>query len=184
MTTPTAYGGRKLPLQDFEGDDFTPGAGGHYVTCMDTAVGRMLSWATNGRNDPDGRRIRAAVKPPDPNGITFAQADQAISTLGPFHLIQMPGATRAKVNAHLRAGRGLVIAGNYWTIPRAYRFQANASFRHAIFVNGINSVGNAREYDPLDPRTHGYGAVVPMSVLWPFVASLNYQVAYIPLEHL
>ena len=172
---------RKRPLNDWEGDDFVPGAHG-YVTCMDTAVGRALAWATSGRIDADGQRIRAAVKPHDPNSINFAQADQAIHSLYGRHLVTMPNPTKAKVQAWLRAGKGLVIAGEYSTIPRAYRFQARADFRHAIFITRLSSAGNVREYDPLDPRTHQHGTVVPIRVLWPFIASLGYLVAYVPLE--
>lgn len=183
MTHPKVRG-RYLPPNDWEGDDFTPGAGGHYVTCMDTAVGRATYWATNGRKDIDGRTIRAHVSPRDPNGITFEQADQALHDLTGLHLIRMPDPTRAKVVAHLRAYKGLVIAGNYWTVPRAYRFQAGAQFRHAIFIPGLNSVNKVREYDPLDPRKHAYGTVMPFSVIDDFIASLNYTVAYVPLQPL
>ena len=176
---------RKRPLTDWEGDDHVPGSGGRYVSCVDTATGRALAWATNGRITYDGQRIRAAVRPPDVNGITFEQADQAIHSLCGRHLVRMTDPTKAKVNAWLRAGKGLVVAGKYADIPRAYRFQYGADFNHAIFLSRTNASGTiVREYDPLDPRVHQYGTLVPLSVLWPFIASLGYYVAYVPLEHL
>src|SRR4029077_6393416 len=82
MRQPT-YRGRKLPPNDWEGDDFTPGAGGKYVTCMDTATGRMIYYATNGRVDHDGRFYRRFVVPPDSNGINFQQADDMVKRVNP-----------------------------------------------------------------------------------------------------
>src|ERR1035437_10308395 len=72
MVQPTAFG-RKLPRNDWEGDEFTPGAYGKYVTCMDTALGRMIAWATNGRKDYDGRKYRTAL-PGFPVGIDLNDA--------------------------------------------------------------------------------------------------------------
>jgi hypothetical protein len=181
--SPIAYG-RNLPLTDWEGDDFTPGAGGAYVSCMDTAVGRMLYWATNGRKNLDGKQIRAAVKPADPNGITFEQANQAVHSLTGLNVLYANESQHWIENWLINRGHGLVIAGNYSAIPRQYRFQAAANFRHAIFIIGQGPAGNTREYDPLDPRIHLYGEInIPMSAIWPFVASLNGLVGYIPLQH-
>lgn len=184
MAVPTAFG-RNLPKQDWEGDDFTPGAGGKYVTCMDTAAGRMVAWATNGRINKDGRVYRAAVHPHDPNGITMEQADQAVHTVAGLDIVRPAGWNQATVIAHLRAGKGLIIIGLYSSLPRAYRFQASAAFAHGMFVTHISG-SNMRLYDPLDPNTNVYGRVVPASLLWPYLISLptHYQVGYVPLQHL
>lgn len=175
---------RTRPFTDWEGDDAISNALGRWVTCVDTATGRALAWATNGRKNLDGKTIRAAVHPHDPNGITFAQADDAIYSLTQRHLVTMQNPTAAKVTAWLRAGKGLVVAGRYDTIPRAYRFQQRATFNHGVFLARVGANGSVREYDPLDPRTHQRGAVIPYSVMLPFIASLGYLVAYVPLEPL
>lgn len=183
MSIPTVNG-RKLPLNDWEGDDFVPGAGTHFVTCMDTAAGRAVAFATNGRKDFDGKVYRRAVKPPDHDGINMTQAAQAVHDVAGVQLVQPHGWDRAHVQAWLRAGKGLIIIGRYDTLPRAYRHQATGAFNHAMFVSHISASGNARLYDPLNPDTHAYGRIVPASILWPFLDSLGYGVGYVPLQPL
>ena len=66
-----------------------------------------------------------------------------------------------------------------------YRFQASANFGHAMFVSHCSQ--NLRAmllYDPLDPRTDLRGRTVPLSILWPFMASLGHTAGYVPLQHL
>lgn len=184
-STSTAFNGRKLPRQDWEGDDFTPGARGAYVTCMDTAAGRMVAYATNGRIDKDGKVYRAAIKPPDPNGVNYDQITQAVRDVAHLPLIHSSGWTRGGVTSWLKAGKGLMVTGWYERIPRQYRFQANGSFLHEMFVTHINSRGDLmRLWDPLDPRTDLHGRVVPSSILWPFLDSSGWMAGYVPLQHL
>lgn len=180
MTTPNWHG-RKLPLNDWEGDDFTPGAGGSYVTCMDTSAGRMVAWATNGRITMDGKQYRAAIKPPDPNGINFNQAAQAVKSLTGRILVHYSGWSHPQ--AWLAAGNGLIITGNYATLPRNWRWQSNADFMHAMFVAYVSGPQSCL-YDPLDPQTHNYGRIVPTSILWPFLASSGWTAGYVQIEHL
>jgi len=185
MTQPTLRG-RKLPLNDWEGDDFTPGAGGRYVTCMDTAAGRAVAWATNGRLDKDGKVYRANVVPPDPNGVNFPQMAGALKRVNiHLDLVYRGGWTKAEVIAHLKAGKGLIATGQYDAIPRRYRYQGSGDFAHAIFISHMNQAGTAiREYDPLDPRTDLYGRHVPASILWPFLASGGWVAGFVPLHAL
>ena len=175
------YKGRNLPLNDWEGDDNIPGSGGSYVTCMDTATGRMLAYATNGRITRDGKVIRSYVKPADPNGINFDQAAQAVKSMCGRDLVHYSGWLHP--SAWIRQASGLIMIGVYNTIPRNYRWQASADFNHAMFVAYSDGV-NALLYDPLDPQTHNYGRMVPVSILWPFMESLGWTGGYIPLEHL
>ena len=185
MTQPTAFG-RKLPRNDWEGDDFTPGAGGKFVTCGDTAAGRMVAWATNGRIDKDGRIYRASIAR-DVDGVTLVQLRAEVKAVAhlPLNIPIATGVmTQASVTAHLRAGRGLIVNGLYSTIPRAYRHQLAAAFNHSMFAGYISSTGALRLWDPLNPDTNAYGRVVPLSILWPFLASLHYAVAYVPLQPL
>jgi hypothetical protein len=189
MRRPTANG-RLLPLNDWEGDDFTPGAGGKWVTCMDTAWGRAVAFSTNGRIDKDGRWYRTYVNPPDPDGLTMLQGARAVAHATGLVPVVPMGWNAAKVGTQLRYARGLVIAGLYSTIPRAYRHQLRADFNHAMFVShsaGVRAPGSLvghfmRLYDPLNPDTHAYGRVVPMEILWPFLESLDYTVGYVPLQ--
>ncbi len=185
MAQPT-YRGRKLPLNDWEGDDFTPGAGGKYVTCMDTAAGRMIYYATNGREDHDGRYYRRYVIPPDPNGIGFDQIDAAVKRVNShLDIVYHSNWTRAQVTAHLKAGKGLIVAGRYDTIPRAYRHQGSGTFMHAVFISHFNRQGTGmRYYDPLNPKTHEYGEHVPTSILWPFLESSGGLAGFQPLHPL
>ena len=129
---PLAFG-RRLPKNDWEGDDFTPGAGGKFVTCQDTAAGRDVAWATNGRIDKDGRVYRAAVPGRDPDGITLQQAQIAVKRIAFLNLIIPKGWVWSDVKAHLKAGRGLVADGWYGAVPRAFRYQAFADFAHDEF---------------------------------------------------
>lgn len=184
MTAPTGYGGRFLPKQDFEGDDHTPGALGHWVTCVDSAVGRMVSWATNGRIDKDGSVYRSNLTPPDPDGLTLSQAVIEVSRVAKLRLV-LPHWGQREVLANLVQGHGLIITGVYSTIPAEYRYQASADFSHAMFVCYIDSTGlYGRLYDPLDRNLGHYGRWVPMTILFPFIKSGNYRVGYVPLEPL
>lgn len=184
MIQPTVRG-RKLPRNDWEGDDFTPGAGGRYVTCLDTSVGRMVAYATNGRTDFDGRVYRAAISPRDPDGITLVQANTALWRVANLGLVIPRGWVSKNVKTHLRYARGLIIAGKYSTIPRAYRYQPNADFNHSMFVSHRSEkTGNFRVWDPLNPDIHGYGRWIPETFIWRFIESLDYQIAYVPLQHL
>lgn len=182
--------GRKLPRNDWEGDDFTPGAGGHYVTCTDTASGRMVAYATNGRVDKDGRVYRAAVRPPDPNGVTLPQADAAIHRVCGRDLV-IPHWHWANLLAHLREYKGAVVQGWYAEIPRAYRYQAGADFGHAMFVSHYSSTSGMRVWDPLNPDTTAYGRWIPAPAIRRFMEELSQRegyaglfVGYVPLEHL
>jgi hypothetical protein len=152
--------GRKLPHQDWEGDDFTPGAGGRYVTCTDSSVGRDLCYASNGRLDFDGRQIRAAVRPPDPDGITLKQAKAAVERLTNTTLI-IPGDWQwDEVRAHLRARKGAVVQLWYDQIPREDRFQKVANFGHAVFISHDSRTSGMRVWDALDPNTKHHGSWV------------------------
>jgi hypothetical protein len=180
MKQPTVFG-RKLPRQDFEGDDRMPG--GKYVTCQDTAAGRMVAWATNGRIDKDGRIYRAVLN--DPDGIRLDQAAVAIKRVARLDLVQPRGWKLANVKTHLRYGRGLIVNGDYGAIPRAYRHQAFAHFDHAMWVSHLSAAsGNVRLWDPLNPDIHAYGRWVPASVIWAFLETLDFACAYVALEPL
>jgi hypothetical protein len=183
MSVPT-FRGRVCPLNDWEGDDFTPGAGRKWVTCMDTSAGRAMAWATNNRVDVDGRTIRRHVQPPDPDGISFEQADRAVQRVNRHCRVEHPhGWTQAKVTSWLRNGRGLIVTGMYDTIPRAYRHQLRADFPHAMFVTHFDRTGTRmRLYDPLNPDTTERGRNVPVSILWPFLRSRGFLVGYVPLH--
>lgn len=180
MTQPTVFG-RKLPLNDFEGDDkIAP-----YKTCMDTAAGRMVAWATNGRITKDGAVYRDSVHPHDPDGINLVQAGVEIHKVSGLDLVIKRGWPFANVKTHLRYGRGLIIVGWYGSIPRAYRHQAHGDFNHAMWVSHRStSTGNVRLWDPLNPDTHAYGRWVPAQVIWDFMATLANDCGYVPLEHL
>lgn len=187
MTQPTVQG-RKLPRNDWEGDDFTPGAGGQYVTCQDTASGRMLAYATNGRIDLDGKVIRAAILPKDSNGVSLEQVAGAIRRLTkPDRNLERHNMTLGAQRTWLRNFRGLVVDGYYGAIPRAFRYQAGADFFHAVFISHYSPTvlygkGGYRVWDPLNPDTTGYGRWYPRDAIEPFMQSLEGLVGVIALE--
>ena len=190
MTT-VLLDGRKLPHQDWEGDDFTPGAGGKYVTCTDTSLGRMISYATNGRVDKDGKTYRAAIHPADPNGVSLQQAQQAAKSVAGINLI-LPGAWHwAEVMAHLRAKKGLILQGWYSEIPRMYRYQLSSDFGHAMWVSHYSPTSGMRVWDPLDPNTSHHGQWMPAIYIRNFLEEMQRHygnsallVAYAPLQPL
>lgn len=159
--------GRKLPNQDWEGDDFTPGANGKYVTCTDTATGRMVSYATNGRKDIDGKTYRAAVVPRDPNGISLPQADKAAQKVAGIDLVLPYHWHTDDALDHLRAKGGLIMQGYYAEIPRMYRYQLAAEFGHAMWASHYSPTSGVRVWDPLDPNLTHHGQWIP----WPYVAA-------------
>jgi hypothetical protein len=179
MTQPTAFG-RKLPRNDWEGNDpLAP-----FKTCMDTSAGRAVAWATNGRVDKDGNVYRHSIHPHATAGINLNDAAQEIRNVAGLALAIKRSWPLASVKAHLKAGRGLIIIGMYYAIPREYREQDRADFAHAMWVSHIGSTGQVRLWDPLNRRKTGYGRWVPASVIWDFMASLNNQCGYVPLQHL
>ena len=183
--------GRLLPRNDWEGDDFTPGAGGHYVTCQDTATGRMVAYATNGKVDRDGRVYRAAVHPHDPDGVTLGPMVGAVRTVARLPLTIPSGWRWAQALGHLKAGRGLIIDGWYAEVPRAYRYQQGADFAHAMWASHYSPTSGVRVWDPLNPDTTAYGRWIPPSVVRTFVESLSRRmgtadlyVGFVPLQPL
>ena len=187
MTT-VLYNGRKLPHGDFEGDDFTPGADGKWVTCTDSSLGRMISYATNVRTELDGRDVRRAVHPPDTGGLTLGQLKQAAGALG-FELVTPLNWHWPDVLAHLRAGKGLVMQLWYDEIPRAYRYQAKAAFGHATFASHFSPTSGIRDWDALDANETHHGSWVPRQYIraaleeWARrVGSGHLLVAYVPLQ--
>jgi hypothetical protein len=167
MTT-VLLDGRKLPHGDWEGDDFTPGAGGKMVTCTDTSAGRALCYATNGRKDLDGRQIRAAVHPHDTNGINLRQAKQAIEALTNTTIVIPSNWGWTEVSVHLRHRPyvGLIAQLWYAEIPRKYRKQAGPGlFGHAVWLShySVTSNRSVRLWDALDPNEDRHGEWVPVT---------------------
>jgi hypothetical protein len=179
IAVPTVLG-RKLPLGDWEGDD--PAA---FVTCTATSAGRAVAFATNGRIVKDGSVYYAAAPHNVGGGQSLEQAWQAITTVAKLPLTIPSGWQRKDVTTHLRYARGLIVQGRYSAIPRAYRYQAFADFDHAMWFSHMSSAtGNFRCWNPLNPRTHEYGEWYPAAVFWAFAESLNFSVAYVPLQSL
>ena len=180
MAGPTVNG-RPLPPNDWEGDDFTPGANGHYVSCVDTAVGRMVSWATAGRINKDGSIYRRSIDPPYRGGIDMRQAVIEASRVAGLKLL-IPKWSVREVTAQLAQHKGLIAIGKYSILPREDRFQDGANFFHAMFFSHLDTAGNAaRGWDPLN-RKAGWGLWYPMTVVIPFMASGGYDLGYINLE--
>jgi hypothetical protein len=186
MKQPTAFG-RLVPRNDWEGDDREYAN----LSCTDTAAGRMVAWATGAVNaagqaphliDRDGRVYRAALHPHDSDGITLEQAQKEVRVVAGLPLVIVRTWPLRKVKAHLAAGRGLMIAGRYDALPRAYRYQQGGAFLHRMFVAYTSKPG-ARLYDPLNPDVHGYGRWVPPQVIWDFIATLP-EYGYVPLQPL
>jgi len=183
MAQPT-LNGRLLPPQDWEGDDATPGAHGAYVTCQDTAAGRMLYYATNGDVDLDGQAIRAAIVPRDSDGVSLAQVSVAIQSItNPMRVLRWTTQTLAEIRNWLAAGLGLVVDGYYGAIPRLWRHQVRADFNHALFISHY-AAPNYRVWDPLNKDLASYGEDVPATAIEPFIRSLSGLSGWINLEPL
>jgi hypothetical protein len=186
MNQPLALG-RRLPRNDWEGDDLTPGAGGRFVTCVDTAVGRAVAWATNGRTDKDGKVYRHALVPYDPNFSNLAQHVQSVRAVARLPLIIPQRWAWADVTAWLTAGKGLVVVGRYDSLPRAYRYQKSGDFYHAVWCSHRSATSGIRVWDPLNPDTTAYGRWLPPAVVRAFVESASgayAEAAYVPLQPL
>lgn len=189
MTT-VYLGGRKLPHNDFEGDDWTPGATG-WVTCTDTALGRMIAFATNGRIDKDGKIYRAAVHPHDVDGITLAQAAVASMAVAGLQLTR-PMWHWDDVLKWLTARNGLIVQGWYGDIPRDYRYQKDPSnFGHAMWISHFSSTSGMRVWDPLDANTTHHGQWIPAKYIRAYMEHLQQQqgsgvlfCGYVPLQKL
>jgi hypothetical protein len=190
VTQPTAFG-RKIPRNDFEGDDETPGAGGHFVTCTDSALSRMVAWATNGRIDKDGKVYRAAVG--GSSGInlqTAAVAAQKVAGVTLF--VPTPGEWDwGRVSSYLMAGNGLIAQGWYDRLPRALRFQDNADFGHAMFFCYRSKASGVRNFDPLNPDTTRHGVWIPAANARAFLEDrdgshpeFHYRLGFVPMQPL
>lgn len=184
MTIAPTVNGRKLPPNDTEDDDHTPGANGHYVTCVDTSVGRMVSFATNGTINKDGKTYRSSLPQPDSGGISLKQA--AIETLRVAGLrLIIPTWGVREVTAQLVQCKGLVAIINYASLPRSDRYQDADNFLHCLFISHMDTAGTAmRVWDPLNPELVGWGRWIPNSIMMPALFREKYMVAYVPLEPL
>jgi hypothetical protein len=188
MKQPTILG-RKLPRNDWEGDDSTPGAGGHYVTCQDTATGRMVAYATNGRVDKDGKVYRDAV-PYDPDGVTLQQMKHAVLEVAHLPLVTPTTWRWKQVLSHLRAKKGLIVDGWYSEIPRPY--QLGSDFGHAMWISHYSPTSGMRVWDPLNPDIYAYGRWMPATYIEAFLEEGArrwgtggvFFVGYVPLQPL
>jgi hypothetical protein len=188
MTTVLLFG-RKLPHQDWEGDDWSSGA--NFKTCTDTSTGRDLAFATNGRINLDGKQIRAAVHPHDKDGITLPQAKQAVERLTNTTLVIPGDWDWYDVLRHLKARKGAVVQGWYSKIRREYRFQARADFGHAFFISHYSPTAGMRVWDALDANTTHHGSWVPARDIRASMEELarregahSLYVGYVPLQPL
>lgn len=178
MIQPRAFG-RLIPRNDWEGDDHTPGApsAAPYVTCGDTSASRAVAWATNGRVVKDGSVYRAVTKAPA--GVTLATLALEIKAVAGLTLIQPTGWAWGECSFHLMTGIGLIIQGQYSSIPAQYRYQDAADFTHDMFACYRSLKSGVRLYDPLNPDTSGYGRWVPASVVRAFIESGGFTLGYL-----
>ena len=176
MIQPTAFG-RKLPANDTEADDHTPGASGAFVTCADTSGGRAVAWATNGRVDKDGSVYRAITHAP--GALDFDRLALEIKAVASLGLWIPHGWIWQDATAKLMAGTGLIVQGYYDALPEQYREQAGpAHFLHDMFMCYRSLASGVRLYDPLRQKA-GYGKWIPASAARAFIESQNYTVAYL-----
>ena len=182
MPTLPNLAGRIFPINDWEGDD-PPVI--NYKSCNASAGGRAVAWATNGRIDIDGYRYyQAAPHDPKTGGQTLQQVQQAVLSVAKRKLIIPQGWDSHRMSSWLYAGNGLMVGGWYNVIERAYRYQKFADFTHEIWISHYSKNSGMRVWDPLNPDIHGRGRWMPATMIFNFAASLDYQVAYVPLESL
>ena len=188
MTQPLAFG-RKLPFNDWEGDDH----GASWLTCSATSAGRAVAWATNGRIAPDGSAIRAASPEISPGGgQTLQQVAVGVAAIAHLQLIAAQGWDWSDVMAHLKVGGGVILAGWYGAMPRAYRYQPIApetnggqNFAHRMWCSHYSPTSGIRTWDPLNPATHAWGRWLPVAVVKAFALSLGHvDAGYVPLQKL
>ena len=181
MTQPLAFG-RKLPLNDWEGDD------GHdsWITCSATSAGRAVAWSTNGRLVKDGTVYRNASPGAAPDGgQTLQQVAVGVANIAHLKLIIPVGWQWADVMAHLKVGGGVILAGRYDSMDRAYRYQLAGNFGHRIFCTHYSPTSGIRTYDPLNPDIHSWGRWLPLAVVKGFALSLGHvDAGYVPLQSL
>ena len=178
---PKAFG-RWLPLNDWEGDDH----GASWLTCTATSAGRAVAWATNGRIDKDGTVYRAASPTISPGGgQTLQQVAVGVANVAHLQLMAGIGWDWSDVMAHLKVGGGVILAGQYDSLPRAYRYQALGDFAHRIWCSHYSPTSGIRTWDPLNPDIHAWGRWLPVAVVKAFALSLGHVYAgYVPLQRL
>jgi hypothetical protein len=195
MTT-VLLDGRRLPHIDYEGDDATPGAGGRSVTCTDSAAGRAVYWASNGRVQLDGRQIRAAVHPHDPDGINLRQAKQAVESLTSMTIVIPSHWGWTEVALHLKTKPyvGLIAQGWYAEIPARLRYQDGpGEFGHAVWLSHWSLTSGIRTWDALDRNEAHHGQWIAPKHIRAFMEGLarrergsidRLYCGYVPLQHL
>jgi hypothetical protein len=151
----------------------------------------MVAYATNGRINKDGRVYRAAIQPPDSNGIILPQAKEACHTVTGLTLVVPSDWHWSEALAHLKARRGLIVQGWYSKIPREYRFQNRCDFAHAMWVSHYSPTAGMRVWDPLDANTTHHGQWTPAHDIRAFLEELSHRmgtlslyVGYVPLQPL
>jgi hypothetical protein len=148
--------------------------GGYSCTAYSAAM--AVDKATYGGSRITGRQIRALTDVGPYVGLTLPQVARATSALG-VPLIRPVGAWR-DVMAALRAGRGVVLQGDYDQIPHSISGQPGFHGYHAVFIDRLSASGKLYMMDPLSKVG---GRWVDESILRKFAEKLTRQEGYYPL---
>jgi hypothetical protein len=145
-----------------------------------------VAWATNGRIDKDGLIYRAAYPVAMPGGgQTLQQAQVAVKRVANLPLVIASGWQWSDVLNWLRLGKGVILAGQYDSLPRAYRYQADGAFAHRMWCSHYSATSGIRTWDPLNPDIHAWGRWLPSAVVKGFALSLSHvDAGYVPLQPL
>jgi hypothetical protein len=175
---PTAFGGRKIPYIDWEGDDHR--SGDQFVTCGDSSLAMAAAWASNGRIKFDGSVFRASD--PAPAGVEYSHLATELTNVskGALQLVVPKGWTWGNCSFNSVNGTGLIVMGPYSALPAPYREQIiTVDFWHYMFICYRSLASGMRLLDPLNKAVTTNGKWVPAAALRSFIEAGGVQVAYI-----
>lgn len=122
------------------------------VDCTAYAAAVAIDRATLGGTKVTGRQVRlASTEPyPDPQSPGL-NLPQVINVAFRWHveLVQRSGAPWASLIAALKAGRGVILQGDYDQIPPGFSGQLSFNGDHAVYVNHVTGDGDLYWQDPL-----------------------------------
>ncbi len=124
--------------------------GGYDCTAYAAAV--AIDRATMGGIQVTGRQVRLASDEPYPDphspGLNLVQVG-VVAAKWHVDLINRGGAPWSAVMAMLKAGRGVVLQGDYDQIPAGFSGQLSFKGDHAVYINHVTGDGDLYWLDPL-----------------------------------
>jgi hypothetical protein len=139
-------------------------------SCTAYAFSMALDKSSYGAVQITGRQVRALSGAAPYVGLTLRDGIVASSRLY-ISVVDKSGEPWANVLTALKAGRGVVLQGDYDQIPDVYSGQSTFDGNHAVYIDYLHSTGLYLYV--MDPLRAGGARWVPVSIMRRFAEKLG-----------